>query len=129
MKKSCIEELDFITAVPIPPNPSELILSNKFKEVLTELKEKYDIVLIDNPPIGIVSDGVNVLAMADLPIYVFKANYSKRYFVNKLKEITELDEIKKLSVILNSVKMSKSRYGYGYYEEDAKRSIFKRNNT
>lgn len=129
LKKSCIEELDFITAGPIPPNPSELILSNKFKEVLTELKEKYDIVLIDNPPIGIVSDGVNVLAMADLPIYVFKANYSKRYFVNKLKEITELDEIKKLSVILNSVKMSKSRYGYGYYEEDAKRSVFKRNNT
>ena len=129
LKKSCIEELDFITAGPIPPNPSELILSNKFKEVLTELKEEYDIVLIDNPPIGIVSDGVNVLAMVDLPIYVFKANYSKRYFVNKLKEITELDEIKKLSVILNSVKMSKSKYGYGYYEEDAKRSIFKRNNT
>ena len=129
LKKSCIDELDFITAGPIPPNPSELILSNKFNEVLTELKEKYDIVLIDNPPIGIVSDGVNVLAIADLPIYVFKANYSKRYFINKLKEITELDEIKKLSVILNSVKMSKSRYGYGYYEEEAKRSIFKRNNT
>ncbi len=66
--------------------------------------------------------------MADLPIYVFKANYSKRFFVNKLKEVTELDEIKKLSIILNGVKMSKSKYGYGYgyYEEDNKKSIFKR---
>lgn len=128
LKKSCIEELDFITAGTIPPNPSELILSTRFKDLLAELKEKYDIVLIDNPPIGIVSDGVNVLAMADLPIYVFKANYSKRYFVNKLKEIADLDEIKKLSIILNGVKMTKSKYGYGYYEEEAKKSVFKRNN-
>lgn len=130
LQKSCINELDFITAGPIPPNPSELILSNKFKELMAELKERYDIVLIDNPPIGIVSDGVNVLAMVDLPIYVFKANYSKRFFVNKLKEIADLDEIKKLSVILNGVRMSKSKYGYGYgyYEEDVKKSIFKRNN-
>ena len=127
LQKSCIDELDFITAGPIPPNPSELILSNKFKDLLAELKLKYDIVLIDNPPIGIVSDGVNVLAMADLPIYIFKANYSKRYFVKKVKEIAGLAEIKKLSVILNGVKMSKSRYGYGYYEEDVKKSVFKRN--
>lgn len=129
LKKSGIHELDFITAGPIPPNPSELILSNKFKDLLAELKLQYDIVLIDNPPIGIVSDGVNVLAMADLPIYIFKANYSKRYFVKKVKEIAGLAEIKKLSVILNGVKMSKSKYGYGYYEEDVKKSVFKRNKT
>jgi len=128
IKKSQMEGLDFITAGAIPPNPSELILSPKFNDVIDELKKIYDVVLIDNPPIGIVSDGVNVLALADLPIYVFKANYSKRFFVNKLKEIEELEEISKLSIVLNGVKMTKSNYGYGYgyYEEDKGKNFFKR---
>lgn len=128
VKHSKMEGLDFITAGAIPPNPSELILRPIFKDIVEELKQIYDYVLIDNPPIGVVSDGVNVLALADLPIYVFKANYSKRYFINKLKEIEELDEITKLSIVLNGVKMSKSNYGYGYgyYEEDKGKSLFKR---
>lgn len=128
IKKSEMKGLDFITAGAIPPNPSELILSPKFNEIIDELKKSYDFVLIDNPPIGVVSDGVNVLALADLPIYVFKANYSKRFFVNKLKEIQQLEEITKLSVVLNGVKMSKSNYGYGYgyYEEDKGKNFFKR---
>jgi capsular exopolysaccharide synthesis family protein len=128
IKQSKMESLDFITAGAIPPNPSELILRPIFNDIVEELKQMYDYVLIDNPPIGVVSDGVNVLALADLPIYVFKANYSKRFFVNKLKEIEKLDEITKLSVVLNGVKMSKSNYGYGYgyYEEEKGKSLFKR---
>jgi tyrosine-protein kinase Etk/Wzc len=128
IKKSEMQGLDFITAGAIPPNPSELILSPKFNDIIDELKQKYDFVLIDTPPIGVVSDGVNILALADLPIYVFKANYSKRFFVNKLKEIEQLEEISKLSVVLNGVKMSKSNYGYGYdyYEEDKGNNFFKR---
>ncbi|MEX2483474.1 MAG: polysaccharide biosynthesis tyrosine autokinase [Brumimicrobium sp.] len=125
IKSSSLKNLDFITAGPIPPNPSELILGSAFKNILEELKDSYDVILIDNPPIGIVSDGVNVLAMVDLPIYVFKANYSKRFFVNKLKEVASLKEIKKLSIILNGVKLSKTNYGYGYgyYEDESKKSF------
>jgi capsular exopolysaccharide synthesis family protein len=128
IKKSELDNLDFITAGVIPPNPSELILSPKLDEVIEELKSIYDVVLIDNPPIGVVSDGVHVLAKSDVPIYVFKANYSKRFFINKLKEISELDEISNLSIVLNGVKMNKSNYGYGYgyYEEDNSKSLFNR---
>ncbi|MDX1651080.1 MAG: polysaccharide biosynthesis tyrosine autokinase [Brumimicrobium sp.] len=129
VKKSGLKNLHYITAGPIPPNPSELILGEDFKKVVEELKNSYDMVLIDNPPIGLVSDGVNVLAMADVPIYVFKANYSKRFFVNKLKDIAGLSEIRNLNIILNGVKATKKNYGYGYggyYEEKDKRSFFKR---
>lgn len=116
IQKSEIEGLDFITSGPIPPNPSELLLSPAFDEMFEQFKERYDIVLFDTPPIGIVSDGVRLLSKVDVSIYVFRANYSKRYFVNKLIKTSEIKDIKNLSVVFNGVKSQQSYYGgYGYY--------------
>jgi capsular exopolysaccharide synthesis family protein len=122
IKQSTLKDLYFIPAGPIPPNPSELILSNKMNETVEELKKLFDIIIIDNPPVGLVSDGIGLLATADCPIYVFKANYSKRSFIHRVKELIEVQKIKGLSVILNAVEMKRNRYGYGYgygnyYEE------------
>jgi capsular exopolysaccharide synthesis family protein len=115
IQRSPIDQLDFITAGPIPPNPSELILSDRFREIVQELKSRYDVIIIDNPPIGLVSDGVKNLTEADIPIYVFKSHFSKRNFVYRVKELFEMKQIDKLNVILNAVKPSKSdKYGYGY---------------
>ena len=86
IRKSHIANLHYITAGPIPPNPSELIQSDEFKQILEKLKELYDVVMIDNPPVGIVSDGIEILANADIPLYVFKANYSKRVLVHRVEE-------------------------------------------
>ena len=121
IKNTDIKNFHVITSGVNPPNPSELILSKKFDEVLTQLKEDYDIVIIDTPPVGLVSDGFNVLTNADIPIYVFKSNYSKRSFVKNVINISTKRGIKNLSVVLNGVKVSKSNYGYGYnsyYQDD-----------
>ena len=110
-----LENFDFITAGPTPPNPSELLLSQSFKDIVEELKKKYDVVVIDNPPVGLVSDGVRNLTDADIPIYVFKSHYSKRSFTNRVKELFEVQQLKSLNVILNGIQASKSStYGYGY---------------
>jgi capsular exopolysaccharide synthesis family protein len=138
--KSSLNNLDFITAGPIPPNPSELIISSRMLEVLEELKLKYDVVVIDNPPIGIVTDGIRVIKLADYPVYVFRENFSKRNFVQNVKKLIRDNNIKNLSVILNSVDIKKSGYGYsgvydydygygygygfGYYDEDIRREKF-----
>ena len=115
IKKSAIPELDFITAGPIPPNPSELILSQGYQDVIDELKKLYDVVIIDNPPVGLVSDGVRNLTEADIPIYVFKSQYSKRNFASRIEELFEVQQLKSLNVILNGVKSNNgSAYGYGY---------------
>lgn len=107
--------LDVITSGPIPPNPSELLLNDNFKKIIEELKERYDIVVIDNPPIGLVSDGVQILTEADIPIYVFKSQYSKRNFAFRIKELFEMQQLSSLNIILNGVKDSKRNiYGYGY---------------
>lgn len=107
--------LDVITSGPIPPNPSELLLSDSFKQIIEQLKNQYDVVVIDNPPIGLVSDGVQILTESDIPIYVFKSQYSKRNFAFRIKELFEMQQLKSLNIILNGVANSKRNvYGYGY---------------
>jgi capsular exopolysaccharide synthesis family protein len=134
IQNSKISNLDFITAGPIPPNPSELILSKNFQNILEKIKTIYDIIIIDNPPVGLVSDGIQILASADIPIYVFKAHYSKRVFADRVKELFEVQHIKSLNIILNGVVPGRGGYGYDYsysygygggyyYEENSKNKL------
>ena len=85
INQSSLEGLDFITAGALPPNPSELIISNSFDQTIQELKKLYDFIIIDNPPVGLVTDGIPILQKADYPIYVFKANYSGKNLFKMLK--------------------------------------------
>lgn len=117
--RSCIqhselEGLDFISAGVVPPNPSELIINGRIDKVIEELKLEYDTIIIDNPPVGIVSDGVKILNHADCSIYVFRAGYSKRMFANRVRELLTEDKVKHLYTILNGVDLNKHSYGYGY---------------
>src|SRR5690606_32172642 len=63
--QSNLDNLDFITAGPVPPNPSELILNSNTEKVLEELKKTYDVIVIDNPPVGMVTDGIPIIQKAD----------------------------------------------------------------
>ncbi|MFT5581098.1 MAG: tyrosine-protein kinase Etk/Wzc, partial [Psychromonas sp.] len=130
VQKSEVENLDVITAGPLPPNPSELILSREFSKVISEMEKVYDVIIFDNPPIGIVSDGVSVMTKADVPIYVFKSHFSKRSFTERVIELTEVQKVKKLSIILNGVISTNNSYGYqyaensDYFEENIKKKSF-----
>lgn len=109
-----LKGLDFITAGPIPPNPSELIINGEIDRLVEELKQTYDTIIIDNPPIGLVTDGLSIIKKADYPLYVFKANYSKKHFIENVRRIITDHKINKLSVILNNVDIQKNTYGKGY---------------
>ena len=138
--KSSLNNLDFITAGPVPPNPSELIISSRMVEILDQLKERYDVVVADNPPIGLVTDGIRIIKLADYPIYVFRENYSKRNFVQNVRKLVSDNNITNLNIVLNAVDIKKSGYGYsgvydydygygygygfGYYDEDIRRERF-----
>lgn len=135
IQSSKVQNLDFITAGPVPPNPSELILTKMMDQMLDYLKTKYDYVIVDNPPVGIVTDGMKSTLMADYPIYLFKANYSKRMFIQNVNRLITESKIRNLAVVLNAVDKEYSSYGYdkgysygyyyggysagyGYYDED-----------
>ncbi|NLF42208.1 MAG: CpsD/CapB family tyrosine-protein kinase, partial [Bacteroidales bacterium] len=121
IQSSRVRNLDFITAGPVPPNPSELILKPNMDEMIAYLKNNYDFVIVDNPPVGIVTDGMKSILMADYPIYVFKANYSKRVFIQNVNRLIEDSNLHNMSIVLNAVDREYSSYGYdkgyayGYY--------------
>ena len=124
IKKTEIDTLDYITADVTPPNPSELISGDIMKDVLKELKEIYDYIIIDTSPVGLVADSIHLFKQADLPLYVLKANYSKRRFVYNLDFLQNKKGINHINIILNGINMNMNKnsyqygygYGYGYYE-------------
>jgi len=149
IQHSSIERLDFITAGPVPPNPSELMLNKRMPDLIEHLKKSYDYVVIDNPPIGIVTDGMRCMLLADYPLYIFKANHSKRIFVENVDRLITENGITKLALVLNSVESQYSGYsytkssssgsygygygyayaygyGYGYYDEDYLKPVKKK---
>jgi len=115
--KTSIENFDYIPSGPHPPNPSELLLNGEFSTLLEELKKEYDFVVLDTPPIGLVTDGVMAMKRADLSIYVFRANYSKKDFIRSFQRMVTINKFKSIAVILNSLPTASKTYGYGYYED------------
>ncbi|MDO1445554.1 polysaccharide biosynthesis tyrosine autokinase [Rhodocytophaga aerolata] len=136
IRNTSIRSLDYIAAGPTPPNPSELILRPEFDTLLKELHQFYDVIVIDTPPVGLVTDGILVMKKADLPVYVVRADYSKRYFIKNINKLIKNNNFGRLSIILNAFKHL-SQYGYGYdysyyqgYDEDdnspASNGLFKK---
>ena len=78
------ENLDIISSGPIPPNPSELIQSEFMPMILEKLREIYDVIILDTPPIGLVTDARTLMHFADTSIYVIRANHSKKAFLKVL---------------------------------------------
>lgn len=112
--KTELENFDILTSGPIPPNPAELANSEIFDKLLQDLKTEYDVIIIDTPPIGIVSDAIFSFKRADLPIYVTRANISKRNFLNNVNYIKNGNNIQNISIVLNAIEVISARYGYNY---------------
>jgi tyrosine-protein kinase Etk/Wzc len=115
--KTSLDNFDFIPAGPHPPNPSELLLNEEFSELIANLKQNYDFIILDTPPVGLVTDGIMAMRRADVSIYIFRANYSKKDFLTNLQRIITINKFSNITTILNAVPASGKTYGYGYYEE------------
>lgn len=112
-----LENFDYVPAGPHPPNPSELLMNTSFDSVLERLKKDYDFVIIDTPPIGLVTDGIMAMKKSDVSIYVVRANYSRKDFLHNLLRVRELHKLNNMSIVFNALPTSTKLYGYGYYED------------
>jgi len=117
IKDTGIQDLQVILTGPRTPNASELILDPMMETLINELKEHYEYIIIDTPPVGLLSDAIEFMKFADLSLYVVKAGYSKKDFVDIAHQIVERNHVKNLSFILNNVnsKNIPAGYGGGYY--------------
>lgn len=119
--KTSLENFDFIPSGPHPPNPSELLLNGEFSDFLEDLRASYDYIVIDTPPVGLVTDGVMAMKRSDLSIYVFRANYSRKDFLQNLARVVTLNKLTHVSSVLNAIPLNGKYYGYGYYEDKTPR--------
>lgn len=120
IQKTQVENLSFITAGLIPPNPTELMLRPRFLEVIKELKDNFDIILIDTPPVGIVTDANIILKHTDMSIFVLRAEYTHKGAEEIVNNMNASKQFGSMGVVLNSVdqKMTYGKnFGYGYYDE------------
>ncbi len=108
-----VRNIDVITSGPVPPNPSELLLNEAMDELIAELKTRYDFIVIDTPPVGLVTDALGLLSKADYPIYVLRAAYSNKSFIDNLNKLYNENNIRNLSAVLNDFGRGPSAYNYG----------------
>jgi len=114
IRKTNFNNLDLLLAGPIPPNPAELLYSENFRRLIDELKKEYDVVILDTPPVGLVSETLDLLSYVDLTIFVFRQDYSQRGFVQNLNDLKLSKGVKNIYAVFNCVDGSKKNYGYGY---------------
>ncbi len=117
IKKTDVKNLNIINSGPIPPNPSELLSKNKMKELIISLKKSFDYVIIDTPPVGIVSDSIVLTEFSDLNIFLVRQNFTKKRLLENINDFYVSKKIKNLCILLNEIKGPDPygyRYGYSY---------------
>ncbi|WP_213520213.1 polysaccharide biosynthesis tyrosine autokinase [Nonlabens sp.] len=130
-----IEHLDIVLSGPVPPNPSELIMSRRAGEMIEQFQLDYDYIILDTPPLGLVADALEIAKYVDATLYVVRQGYTKKGMLDVVNEKYQRGEIKNLSFVFNYFK-DRGAYGYGYgygsgygygaygngYHEDEKRA-------
>ncbi len=107
------DNLFVIGAGPVPPNPAELIMGHRMKELIRMLKERFDYIVIDTPPIGLVTDAYLLKSLTAVSIFVVRSGKSKKDELRELEHMGIEEKLTSPVIVLNGVKMPK-KYGYYY---------------
>ncbi|MGK7393540.1 MAG: GumC family protein [Candidatus Cyclobacteriaceae bacterium M3_2C_046] len=100
----------------IPPNPSELLLKDQFRILINRLKKEFDYIIMDTPPIGIISDAMEISKYSDVDILIVRQNYTLKQDLTYGNQIYKNRKHNKMAIIFNDVKNDKLSYRYkGYY--------------
>jgi len=132
--KTQIDSMNVLVGGPIPPNPAELLMSPKLKEMLDDLADRYDHIILDTPPIGLVTDSLIISEHSFTTIYMVRQNVTNIHSLKYVNELYNTGKIKSMSIILNDVKASRFGYGYGYgygagygsYQQEQPKNLFQR---
>jgi tyrosine-protein kinase Etk/Wzc len=112
--KSPDDKLDYISSGPIPPNPAELLAQDETKKMISELKNQYDYIIIDSPPLAQVTDGFLIMESSDLKVIIVRCNYSKKKVLSMVLKDLQHKNIDNICLVLNDNRIKSDQYGYGY---------------
>ncbi|MBL7849473.1 MAG: polysaccharide biosynthesis tyrosine autokinase [Cyclobacteriaceae bacterium] len=113
VQKTDIDNLFLVSGGPVPPNPSELLLTDRFESFVREALERFDYVIIDTPPLALVTDAFVISKFVNHSVFVLRQNYSPKEFVRSIHEYYESGKLKNISILLNDIYKSGLGYGYG----------------
>jgi tyrosine-protein kinase Etk/Wzc len=114
IQSSNIENLSIIGSGQVPPNPSELLEKDRLDELITELKKNFDDIIIDSPPIHLVTDAIIIARVADVTLYVIRQGTTNKSELSFIRDIYEDEKLPKMNLIFNGVTTGKYGYGYSY---------------
>ncbi len=117
IKKTNVNNLDVITSGIIPPNPSELLASKRMDEAIENLKEKYDYILFDSPPVIAVTDSMVMANKVDMLILAIRVDQADKNVVKRAKELLENIKVDIAGVVINGIQPHRyyNSYEYNYY--------------
>lgn len=109
------ENLSIITAGPVPPNASELVLSDRVPTLLEELRKSFDYIILDTPPILLLSDALVLMSHVDAGLLITNTDKSSKRGIRLLEEALEQNNLKHTSFVLNNIRMKRWQYYYSKY--------------
>jgi capsular exopolysaccharide synthesis family protein len=116
IKKTDVAGLDVIMAGPIPPNPLELVEHVRITELFAQLRGRYDQIIVDASPMGLVSEYVIIMRHVDVTLYVVRQGFTRRSALRLISEMYQDKKIANVDLLLNDVKPGQGYgEGYGYY--------------
>ncbi|OWK71603.1 capsular biosynthesis protein [Pedobacter sp. AJM] len=111
-----------ISSGPLPPNPAETLMSEQMPNLMLELKKQFDYIILDTPPVGIITDAQLLANYADITLYLVRQNVTKKDQLKIVEELYRSKRMKHLGIVVNDINSKSYGYGYGYgnYGEDKK---------
>jgi len=113
VEETTVPNLFVMPSGPIPPNPAELMAGSKFEELIAALKENYDFIVIDSPPVAVVTDAVLISRLCDTTLFVLRHRYTSRNVLDLVEDLSKSKTISNMALLLNDFKKPRG-YGYGY---------------
>lgn len=129
IKNAIADNLDVITAGPVPPNPAELLASDAVDKLFAELRGMYDYIIVDSAPVGMVSDTFTLVRISDATIYVCRANHTTIKDLEFVNGVYAQKRLKKMGLVVNGTAAKKGYgygYGYGQTEEKTQKGFFRK---
>src|SRR5690554_532657 len=123
------KNFDVLSSGSVPPNPTEILMSNRIKELFDELKQYYDYIIVDTAPVSLVSDTLLIAKYADATVYVVRANKIDKEMLRIPNELYKENKLNKLTIVLNDSDVTKGYgygYGYGYGSKAAEKPLWKK---
>lgn len=107
-------KLDLLMAGPVPPNPGELVTRASLDDIINQLKQHYDYIILDTAPVGLVNDSLQLGRLADLCVYVCRADYTPKASFGMINGLNAEKKLPNMCIVLNGVDLSKKKHSFYY---------------